>query len=60
MLEGVDEAAIWEAARLANALEFIQNHLMVLKPNWESRESGYLNVSVIARALLRNRHFNLG
>jgi len=46
MPEGVDEAAIWEAARLANALEFIQNHLMVLKPNWEIGESGYLEVNV--------------
>jgi len=55
-IEGVDEAAIWEAARLANALEFIQIYLMVLKPNWRSG-SGYLEVNVsvaIARALLRN------
>jgi len=41
----VDEAAIWEAARLANALEFIQIYLMVLKPN-QSGESGYLEVNV--------------
>jgi len=32
----VDEAAIWEAARLANALDLSKIYLMVLKPNWEA------------------------
>jgi len=52
------------AARLANALEFIQKLLMVLKPNWESGESAYLEASVSAlRSLVptaQSRYSHLG
>lgn len=57
-LEGVDEAAIWEAARLANALEFIQQMPEGFDTQLGDRgvrlSGGQRQRIAIARALLRN------
>lgn len=57
-LEGVDEAAIWEAARLANALEFIQDMPEGLETELGDRgvrlSGGQRQRLAIARALLRD------